>query len=80
MCHKIEEFKELIEYLTISPTKNNKGEETSKIIISRLKAELEFKQDLIMQEEFETGEIFSDLYHNRRIVLSKLHFKRNLKT
>ena len=75
MCHKREEFKEFIEYLTISPAKNNKGEETSKKIISRLKAELEFKQDLIMQEEFETGEILLDLHHNRRIALSKLHFK-----
>ena len=43
--------------------------------ISRLKAELECKQDLIMQEESETCKIFSDLYHDRRIALEELHFK-----
>ena len=43
--------------------------------INRLKAELECKQDLIMQEKSETCKIFSDLYHDRRIELDKLHFK-----
>ena len=43
--------------------------------ISRLTAELECKQDLIMQEESETFKMFSDLYHDRRIALDKLHFK-----
>ena len=43
--------------------------------ISRLKAELECKQDLIMQEESETFKMFSNLYHDRRIALDKLHFK-----
>ena len=38
--------------------------------IRRLKAESESKQDLIMQEESETF-IFSDLYHDRRIGVSK---------
>ena len=28
-----------------------------------------------MQEESETFKIFSDLYHDRRIALNKLHFK-----
>ena len=49
--------------------------EATKEKISRLKAELGCKQDLIMQEESETFKIFSDLYHNRRIALDKLHFK-----
>ena len=49
--------------------------EATKEKISRLKAELECKQDLIMQEEPETFKIFSDLYHDRRIAPDKLHFK-----
>ena len=43
--------------------------------INRLKAELECKQDLIMQEKSETFKIFSDLYHDRRIEPDKLYFK-----
>ena len=43
--------------------------------MSRLKAELECQQDLIMQEESETFKILSDLYHDRRIALDELHFK-----
>ena len=62
MYDKVEDFKELIEYLTILSAKNHKGNETAIKMISRLKAELECKQDLIIQAEFETGEIFSDLY------------------
>ena len=46
--------------------------EATKERISRLKAELECKQDLMMQEE---SEIFSDLYHDRRTALDELHFK-----
>ena len=38
--------------------------EATKEKISRLKAELECKQDLIMQEESETFKIFSNLYHD----------------
>ena len=49
--------------------------EATKEKISRLKAELECKQDLIMQEESETFKMFSDLYHDRRIALDELHFK-----
>ena len=49
--------------------------EATKEKISRLKAELGCKQDLIMQEESETFKIFSDLYHDRRIALDELHFK-----
>ena len=71
---KIEEFKEFIEYLTTSPTKNHNGKETAIKMISTLKAELECKQDLIMQEEFETGKIFSGLYYKRRISQDELKF------
>ena len=48
MYDKIEEFEELIEYLTISPAKNNNGEQTAMKMTNRLKAELECNQDLIM--------------------------------
>lgn len=43
-------------------------------MLRRSKAELERKQDLITQEEFETGEIFLDLYHKRRRALEKINF------
>ena len=43
--------------------------------ISRLKAELECKKHLLIQEEYETLKILSDLYHDRRIALGELHFK-----
>ena len=49
--------------------------ETTKEKISRLKEELECKQYLIMQEEYQTFEIFSDLYHKRKIVLDELCLK-----
>ena len=42
---------------------------------SRYKAELEWKQDLIMLEEFESGEILSNLYYKRINALSELNFK-----
>ena len=42
-------------------------------MISDLKAELEYKQDLIMQEEFETGEILSDLHSKKLEALDELH-------
>ena len=38
-------------------------------------AELECKQDLIMQEESEAFEIFSDLYHKRLDALCELDLK-----
>ena len=43
ICDKIEEFKELIEYLTISPVKDNNGEETAIKGITRSKAQLEYE-------------------------------------
>ena len=57
--------------------KNNVEEEielikTTKENISELKAELECKQDLIMQEQSETFEKFSDLHCKRRIALDEL--------
>ena len=44
-------------------------------LIRGLHAELECKQDLIMQEESETFEIFLDLYHKRLDVLYELDLK-----
>ena len=49
--------------------------ETTKEKISRLKEELECKQHLIMQEEYQTFEIFSDLYYKRKIELDELCLK-----
>ena len=72
---KIEEFKELIEYLTITPVKNNNGEETAIKRINRSKAELECKLELIIQEEFETCKIFSDLHHEKLYAQSELRSK-----
>ena len=50
MHDKIEERKELIEYLTISPAKNNNREKTAIKMLNRLKPELECKQDLVTRE------------------------------
>ena len=77
---KIEEFQDLIENLEILLEKNNIKKETQLIKttrkkVSRLKVELECKQDFIMQEEFETGEILSDLYYKRRAALDELYSK-----
>ena len=44
-------------------------------MISRLKSGLECKQDLIIQEESETSEIFSDLYYEKINALDELNFK-----
>ena len=49
--------------------------EATKQKISGLQAELECKQDLIMQEESEIFEIFSDLNSKRVDALYKLDFK-----
>ena len=77
---EIEELKELIKNLTILSAKNNIEEEIKLISITRkkingLKGELECKQDLIMQEEFETGEILSELYFKKLKALDELSFK-----
>ena len=73
-------FDEPIKNLEILLAKNNVEEEkelvkTTKEKINELKAELECKQDLIMQEESETFEKFSDLYRKRRIALVELYLK-----
>ena len=72
---KIEEFKELIEYLTITQVKDNNEEETTIKRINRSKAELECKLELIMQKEFETYEIFPDLYYEKLYVQYELRLK-----
>ena len=46
---------------------------TTKEKIDELKAELECKQDLIMQEESEAFEKFSDLHGKRRVALDELY-------
>ena len=71
---KIWKFDEPIENLEIllakSSVERSFAEEEKELMeatkekISRLKAELECKQDLIMQEESETFKIFSNLYHD----------------
>ena len=40
-----------------------------------MQAELEYRKDLNMQDEFETFEIFSNLYHKRLEALYELHLK-----
>ena len=82
---EIWKFDEPIKNLEISLAKNSVERsfaeqeidliKATKEKISRLKAELECKQDLIMQEESEIFKIFSGLYHDRRIALDDLHFK-----
>ena len=77
MYDKIEELKELIEYLTISPAKNNNREKTAIKMLNRLIPELECKQDLVTREEFKTSKIFDlmpDLHHDRRIARDELTF------
>ena len=73
-------FNEPIKNLEILLAKNNVEEEiglieATKEKISRLKAELECKQDLIMQEESETFKIFSNLYSKIIKALDKLYLK-----
>ena len=77
---EIWKFDEPIKNLEILLAKNNVEEEielikTTKEKISELKAELECKQDLIMQEESETFEKISDLYRKRRITLDEFYLK-----
>ena len=40
-----------------------------------MQAELEYRKDLNMQDEFETFEIFPNLYHKRLEALYELHLK-----
>ena len=49
------------------------GEEKEKILV--LQGELECKQDLIMQEESKTDEIFSDYYRKKLNALYELDLK-----
>ena len=49
--------------------------ETTKEKIKELQAELEWKQDLIMHDEFETSEIFSVLYDKRMEALFELYLR-----
>ena len=49
--------------------------ETTKEKIKELQAELEWKQDLIMHDEFETSQIFSVLYDKRMEALFELYLR-----
>ena len=49
--------------------------EATKEKIIELQAELEYRKDLNMQDEFETFEIFSNLYDKRLEALYELHLK-----
>ena len=78
---EISKFDEPIKNLQILLAKNNVEEEIELIEaarekISKLKAELGCKQDLIMQEESETFEIFSDLCSKRIKALDELYLKQ----
>ena len=72
LYYEIWRFDEVIENFENVLAKNNANArtlflesiETAKEKISELKEELEYKQDLIIQEKSETNEIFSDLYSN----------------
>ena len=77
---EIYKFDEPTKNLEILLAKNNVEEEielikTTKEKISKLKAELECKQDLIMQEQSETFEKLLDLYRKRRTALDELYLK-----
>ena len=54
----------------------NRGNKRTKGKIKGLQAELECKQDLIMQEESKTFEIFLGLFNQRLSALHELIFKR----
>ena len=70
---KIWKFDESIKNLEILLEKSSVEEEIE--LIRGLQAELQYKQDLIMQEESETFEIFSELYHKRLDVLYEIDLK-----
>ena len=78
---EIWKFGEPIKNLEILSAKNNfKKEimliETTKEMVSGLKEQLECEQDLNMQEESETFEIFLYLHHKRIKALDELYLKK----
>ena len=81
LYYEIWRFDEVIENFENVLAKNNANArtlflesiETAKI--SELKEELEYKQDLIIQEKSETNEIFSDLYSKRGKAIYQLDLK-----
>ena len=77
---EIWKFDEPIKNLKILLAKTNVDEEielikVTKENISELKAELECKQDLIMQEESALFDKFSGLHRKRKIALDELYLK-----
>ena len=83
LYYEIWRFDEVIENFENVLAKNNANArtlflesiETAKEKISELKEELEYKQDLIIQEKSETNEIFSDLYSKRGKAIYQLDLK-----
>ena len=73
LYYEIWRFDEVIENFENVLAKNNA--KTAKEKISELKEELEYKQDLIIQEKSETNEIFSDLYSKRGKAIYQLDLK-----
>ena len=60
MYYKIDEYKEIIEYSTITPAIYNEKETVTKTMI-RSREELECKKHLTEQEELETFSVFLKL-------------------
>ena len=83
LYYEIWRFDEVIENFENVLAKNNANArtlflesiETAKEKISELKEELEYKQDLIIQEKSETNEIFSDLYSKTGEAIYQLDLK-----
>ena len=73
----------LIKNLEMLSAKNNNKEEKEPVegatkkkkMVIKLKEELECKQDLIMQEEYDTFKKFSDLYFKREEAIYQLDLK-----
>ena len=77
LCDEIWRLDELIEDLENLVNKNtdNYDLEPFKEKTIRLRDELECKQDLIIQEESKTNEMFSDLYSKRKKAIYQLDLK-----
>ena len=77
LCDEIWRLDELIEDLEnlINKNTDNYDLEPFKEKMIRLRDELECKQDLIIQEESKTDEIFSDLYSKRKEAIYQLDLK-----
>ena len=77
LCDEIWRLDELIEDLEnlVNKKTDNYDLEPFKEKTIRLRDELECKQDLIIQEESKTNEMFSDLYSKRKKAIYQLDLK-----